>query len=305
MLCFLSAVASLVLVVVSPANVYGEYGDFCGVFSQKNPLGEAMSLGALAALHGLRVGKRRRLFNFSTLLLSTFLAIKAGSTTSLLAIFMFVCLGFVMHILQKGGASRILGVTGIILLLPGVLIAAFNGDSMLQLLGKDPTLTGRTDVWGYVIPNIYQRPLLGWGYQAFWTTDNPEALKISDILGWRVPQAHNGMLEILLSVGLIGAVMYIYVLGRAFWLSVKWMRTSESAIAITSLLICAGIVLIGVSETVLLYGGGFAYVFFTTSFFCERAITTVRQRTLRPFVRVRTHTLELIPRPGPKTPNGV
>ena len=109
-------------------------------------------------------------------------------------------------------------------------------------------MTGRTDIWGYVIPDIYQRPLLGWGYQAFWSTDNPAAWAISNALHWWVPQAHNGMLEILLSVGLIGAVWFIYLWGRTVRLSLECMETSESAMAITCLSMCAGAVLVGVSE---------------------------------------------------------
>ena len=51
--CFLSAVASISLLIVWPAAAIGEFGDFRGIFSQKNPLGEAMSMGVLACLHGL------------------------------------------------------------------------------------------------------------------------------------------------------------------------------------------------------------------------------------------------------------
>lgn len=285
--CFLSAIASLVLLVVSPANAFGEAGDFRGVFSQKNPLGEAMSIGALASLHGLRASKRRRLFNISTLFMAMLLTLKSGSATSLLAILLFGTLGFAIGFLQKGGTARTLAITGIVILLPLALIGAFNSDLLLEMLGKDPTLTGRTDIWGYVITDIYQRPLLGWGYQAFWSTDNPAAWKISDALHWWVPQAHNGLFEILLSVGLVGAALFIYVWGRTVWLSLKCMRTSENAMAITCLSICAGAVLVGVSETVLLYGGPITCIFVITGLYCERAISTARKRSFRRLVSVR------------------
>lgn len=285
--CFMSAIASLVLLVVSPFNAFGADGDFRGVFSQKNPLGEAMSIGALGSLHGLRAGKRRRFFNIITLCLTIILTIKSGSATSLLAIVLFGSLGFAIRLFRKGGTARALAITGTVILLPVVFIAAFSWDSLLAMLGKDPTLTGRTDIWGYVIPDIFQRPLLGWGYQAFWSTDNPAAWKISNTLHWWVPQAHNGLLEIFLSVGLIGAVFFIYLLGRTVWLSLKCMRTSDSAMAITCLSICAGAVLVGVSETVLLYTGSITCVFFMTGFYCERAISTARQRASTRFVSVR------------------
>ena len=155
------------------------------------------------------------------------------------------------------------------------------------MLGKDPTLTGRTDIWGYVIPDIYRRPFLGWGYAAFWSTENPEAWKIADALHWFAPQAHNGVLEILLSVGLIGAVFFLYLWGRTVRLSLKCMRTSESAMAITCLCICAGAVLVGVSETVLLYPGPITSIFVITGLYCERAISTARRRTSRRLVSVR------------------
>ena len=246
--CFLSALASIVLLAISPANAFGGAGDFRGVFSQKNPLGEAMSIGALASLHGLRVSKRKRLFNISALLVTIFLTFKSGSATSLLAIFLFGSLGVAMRLLQKGGTARAIAITGIGILLPVAFIAAFNSDYLLTMLGKDPTLTGRTDIWGYVILDIYERPLLGWGYQAFWSTENPAAYEISDALHWWVPQAHSGMLEILLSVGLTGAGFFIYVWGRTVWLSLKCLRTSESAVAITCLCICAGAVLVEIGR---------------------------------------------------------
>jgi hypothetical protein len=74
-LAFLSAVASLALLIVSPANAFGESGDFRGIFSQKNPLGQAMAIGVLASLHGIRVGKRSRFLSLSML----FVMLIAGS----------------------------------------------------------------------------------------------------------------------------------------------------------------------------------------------------------------------------------
>ena len=111
-------------------------------------------------------------------------------------------------------------------------------------------------------------------------------MNIAEALRWLAPQAHNGMLEILLSVGLIGAVFFVYLWGRTLWLSLKCMRTSETALAITGISICAGAVLEGVSETVLLYTGSITFVFFVTGFYCEGAVSTARQRASRRFVGV-------------------
>jgi hypothetical protein len=298
-LCFLSAIASLVLLMVSPAIAIGEAGDFRGVFSQKNPLGEAMSMGALASLHGLRAGKGKRWVNILRLSVVTFTTIKSGSATSLTAILLFIFLGMALSAIYKRNSGSIIAVGAIIVVLPVALIIALNPESLLTLMGKDPTLTGRTDIWAFVIPDIFQRPLLGWGYAAFWTTDNPAAIQISDALRWWVPQAHNGLLEILLSVGFIGAAFYLLFLGRIFRLSVKCMKSRERATGITCFLSSAGVILVGVSENVVLYAGSITCIFFITALYCERAVFRSRER--RPS-HVTSPVASLRPRAGAYAP---
>ena len=269
LVCFLSAIASLVLLIVWPATAIGGYGDFRGAFPQKNPLGEAMSMGALACLHGLRASKRGSFVRIVWFVVITFVVVKSGSATSLLAILMFLGLGIAMQKFEM---------KGLITVLPVALVAIFGQGPLLEILGKDPTLTGRTEIWTLVMPDIFQRPLLGWGYAAFWTTNNPTAWKISDSVHWWVPQAHNGVLEILLSVGLVGAVFYIVLIVRTFSLSVQCMQTNERAMGITSFVSCTGVLLVGVSENVLLYTGAITSVFFISGFYCERALSMARQR---------------------------
>jgi exopolysaccharide production protein ExoQ len=279
LVCCLSAVASLVLLVVSPTYAFGGEIGFRGIFAQKNVLGEAMTIGALASLHGLRVGNRKRLRNVFTLIVVTIVALKSESATSCLTIFAFFGIDAVIALIKKGGASRFVAIGGIVLLLPVVLFAAASPDSMLEMIGKDPTLTGRTDIWGYVIPDIYQRPWLGWGYVAFWSPDNPAAMQIGDSLHWFAPQAHNGILEMLLNVGLTGTALFICFWARNVRLALRSLRTSEKAMAISCLLSCIGIILVGISETVLVDPfEASTSVFFITGFFCERAIRSRRRR---------------------------
>ena len=206
-----------------------------------------------------------------------FAAIKSQSTTSSLAILLFCVLAAVMQLLQKGGGARILGVVLLTLLLLIAPVAAVNPDALFDLIGKDSTLTGRTDIWGYAIPYIYQRPLLGWGYAAFWSTKNPAAWEIANTLRWYAPEAHNGLLELLLSGGLIGTAWFIYLWVRTFRLSLRCIRF-DNAMAITCLSCCAGVLLQGVSEEVLLYVGGLSSVFFVTGFFCEQAVSRASRR---------------------------
>lgn len=278
--CFLSAIASLFLLVVSPANAFGSEGDFRGIFSQKNVLGEAMTMGALASLHGLRASKCRLLRNAVFLVVITITALRSESATSCLAILWFCATDMLIALIRKGGAAKYFALIVIVSLVPVVVLSAAFPDSMLEMIGKDPTLTGRTDIWGLVIPDIYQRPWLGWGYVAFWSPDNPAAMEIADLLHWFAPQAHNGILEMLLNVGLVGTALFIFLWARNVRLAVKCMRTAEKVLAISCLFSCTGIILVGISETVLIVPmEASTSVFFITGLFCEQAIYYGRRRS--------------------------
>jgi exopolysaccharide production protein ExoQ len=277
--CGLAAAACLLLMVVSPSNAYGGSGDFRGIFSQKNILGEAMTVGALAGLHGLRAGKRGRWRNGLILAIVMLVAVFSKSATSLLTIFAFCAVDRQIALLRKGGLMRLLAIVMAFIGIPILICVAIFPDSLLEMIGKDPTLTGRTVIWSYVIPDIYQKPLLGWGYAAFWSPGNPAAMEIADAIHWFAPEAHNGLLEILLTVGVVGAALFIFLLARTIGLALRCLRAENSTLAISTLLCCIGIILVGISEMVLLGGlQASTPVFFATGLYCERAIRLRRRR---------------------------
>lgn len=102
----------------------------------------------------------------------------------------------------------------------GGLLLLFIIDSILNVksifldaLGRDLTLTTRTDVWEVVL-KYQQSYLVGSGYYSFWLGD-----RLMNV--WNkyegINQAHNGYLDIFLNGGIIGLfflVMYIIKTGR-------------------------------------------------------------------------------------------
>jgi exopolysaccharide production protein ExoQ len=269
--CFIAAIASIGLRLVSPGNAVANE-DFIGIFPQKNVLGEVMAVGALSSLHGIRAGGTP---TRSWLLLVVFagMALAAKSATSWLTVVAFCLVDGVTAMCRRGGAALLVGILLIVILVPGFAIVAINPDPVLEMIGKDPTLTGRTDLWAYVINDISLKPLLGWGYSAFWSPDSPAAMEISDVLKWYVPQAHNGLLEMLLNVGGVGTAFFLFLWARTFRLALRCLHTPEKALAISTFLCCAGIVLVGATETVLMEPLQLTTsVFFVTGLLCERAL---------------------------------
>ena len=110
------------------------------------------------------------------------------------------------------------------------------------------SLSNRAPLWSELLESAEKRPLLGFGYGAFWT---PERLQgISEDQGWIVPHAHNTYLDQVLSLGVVGALLYMAVLWSGC--AVAWrryLRRPEPAGLLAALLL-TWIVLEGVAESV-------------------------------------------------------
>ena len=87
---------------------------------------------------------------------------------------------------------------------------------LFSLLGKDLTLTGRTGIWSAVLDSIAKRPLLGYGYQAFWLGLEGESYRIILAVSWVLAQAQNGFLDVTLEMGAVGLAIVLLVFGFAF-----------------------------------------------------------------------------------------
>ena len=97
-------------------------------------------------------------------------------------------------------------------------------------LGKDPTLSGRTTIWTSAIAEINQKPLVGYGYSAFWTEDNPAARRIGDALypGFYTYHSHNGFLDILLNLGWLGLGLFMVGFISTWVLALKYAYKPQS-----------------------------------------------------------------------------
>jgi exopolysaccharide production protein ExoQ len=96
-----------------------------------------------------------------------------------------------------------------------VLIVAAP-DLLLSVLGKDSSLTGRTGIWSAVIDSISRRPLLGYGYQAFWLGLEGESYRVILAVSWLLAQAQNGFLDVTLEMGGAGLAIVLLVFAFAF-----------------------------------------------------------------------------------------
>jgi O-antigen ligase len=111
----------------------------------------------------------------------------------------------------------------------GVLFAAeltFGlTDHLVELLGRDPTLTGRTEMWKELM-NFDINPVLGAGFDGYWEGERLDIMW--DRHWWKPNQAHNGYIEIYLDLGLMGLFLLIGVLATTYRKSyVELLRSFE------------------------------------------------------------------------------
>ncbi|MCB0321969.1 MAG: O-antigen ligase family protein [Bdellovibrionales bacterium] len=88
------------------------------------------------------------------------------------------------------------------------------------------TLTGRIPLWSQLFRYIEQRPLLGYGYDSFWTSRYADTILATQ--DWVVTQAHSTYVELLLSLGLVGLLLYVAISFGVVWVAVRYRRRGAS-----------------------------------------------------------------------------
>jgi exopolysaccharide production protein ExoQ len=89
------------------------------------------------------------------------------------------------------------------------LVAVFIAPNLLSVLGRDPTLTGRTEIWNLVL-GMTGNPLLGTGFESFWLGSRLQTMW--SIYWWHPNEAHNGYIEIFLDLGWMGVALLAVLL---------------------------------------------------------------------------------------------
>jgi exopolysaccharide production protein ExoQ len=185
-----------------------------GVTLFKNLLGETCLIAGLGSVWSLTVAYRERkgqdrLRHMAPHVIivgiAIYLFLTADSMTSF-SCFMFgtnlIVLTNISWIRRKPAAVHLLIGATITLALCAVFLPGAN---LVESIGRDSSLTGRTEIWAAVI-SVVKNPLLGAGFESFWTGERlPTIWRIINEPG--IQEAHNGYLEVYLNLGWIGVTL--------------------------------------------------------------------------------------------------
>jgi exopolysaccharide production protein ExoQ len=137
--------------------------------------------------------------------------------------------------------------------LSAVLVVIISGNWFHQFWRRGAsedmlrTASGRTELWETVWHDVCEKPLVGYGYGAYWS---PRRVKVQAV-EWAPTSAHNGYLETAAELGLTGLVVlivFIVLCSRNAWLLIRRGNQNRD-IGVLLLVLVTSLLVINATET--------------------------------------------------------
>jgi exopolysaccharide production protein ExoQ len=204
-----------------------EEGAWRGIFNHKNALGAAMALAILielsAPVHTMKSKVSR------ALCITCYACLLALSHSITSTVSMFLTILFMFSLKAFRHQYRLIVPTLLLLTICSTAVIALNATSITGILGRSADLSGRVELWHWVGAMILNRPMVGYGFSGFWKGASDYSDVIETRIGWSPEYAHNGYLEITLSLGVVGLFLFLWSAGTGLRRAIGLAKTAESA----------------------------------------------------------------------------
>jgi O-antigen ligase len=183
-------------------------GNWRGFFHHKNGAGAGM---VVLVFIGIFVARTSSSFLGALIIALAAFFLAFTESKSSIRLLPVVLLVSILLARLRNPAAKFVAAIGVPAIIAILTIGSVKFDSIHALVGgwlSDPTFTGRDEIWGFTLDHIAERPVFGFGFQAFWGT--PELVSNWTYLkswGYRASDAHNGFLNIAVMTGLVGLVV--------------------------------------------------------------------------------------------------
>jgi O-antigen ligase len=209
-----------------------------GIFWHKNHLGTLVALLSLVYLYrladDLHSHRAMMLVDGFFFLFSLLIVWLSHSATGLLVLVFGISLSVLAYAWQRARPRLRWQHYGLALTAAvGALVTlTLNLETLLGMLGKDTTLTGRIPMWESVLTEFAsKRPVLGYGMGAFWNSmANRHAVQQAAGWGWPVAIGDNGWLDVQLNLGGVGLSIFMLLLLVLLYRGVARLRRGRDFI---------------------------------------------------------------------------
>lgn len=187
---------------------------YFGVTTFKNLLGMICMVLGLASLWSfagayedrtLPHRERHLIAHGVTIAMAIGLILRADSMTSFSCLFLA---GSVLVLTSRSWIARrsstVHAIVGGAIGLPLFALFINSMGTLVQTLGRNSTLTGRTTIWKAVL-SLHTNPFIGTGFESFWLGNRLQAVWNMSVKG--IQEAHNGFIELYLNLGWVGLLL--------------------------------------------------------------------------------------------------
>jgi exopolysaccharide production protein ExoQ len=268
-LVILTSTAAAILFPAYGTDHQGEavFGSWIGIFPHKNWLAIMVVFLVSGAFYVEPSTRSAKTMRNLYIMVSLFVIAMSHSRTGWIVAASLLGYIAVTRFLKKCRPTDRAIVILLSILFGGVAIAvvAEYFRAIMYFLGKDPTLTGRTRIWELSFHALMQRPLLGYGYRAFWHGLEGASASISLADRWIVPAAHNGFLDLGLGIGILGVGLVLYLMAQAVRNAMICFRRGDSFSAEWFLCLVFLTLVSNVAELTLMVPNHLAWILFVVA----------------------------------------
>jgi O-antigen ligase len=189
-------------------NFHGN-GAWQGICTQKNPFATAVCYLVMPAFYVRASGFFQKAALGLYFVVALVCVIMSQARTGWLLFAISVAFVVFLKVFRRTGRSekRLIVAFAVPLIALVVITGVAYSAEIAIMLGKDPTLTGRTVIYSAIFTELQQTPLLGFGYRAFFiglTGESANFALRSGLIG--LGNAENPILEIWLELGIVGVI---------------------------------------------------------------------------------------------------
>lgn len=285
--CFLIQVASLVLALGHSNIAIDPSGNVRGLYSTKNVLAMYACILEFTSVL-LLLAKWRPLLSVAGILVAFGCVILSRSGTGAL-LFVFVTgVATSCYVIVQRSQLRLFAVgLGLILIAiagSAIVISGINlSTDVLEAVGKDSTLTGRTVLWDKALQSFDSYPWFGLGYLSYWYSPQTEAAEIWILTGQELYSFHNVYLDRLVDVGLVGLSLFVGGLLVLLWRSTRLLLTERTVTWAWCLTFICFLAALGMSEYPIFWNSEFQLVLsIIAGATCKIRLRSVARRAIAP-----------------------
>jgi O-antigen ligase len=219
---WIAMLTSILLVFLKPdwgTEIYFNGIAWRGAFIQKNLLGFFCAL--LIVINFPFIVRKRQIHWFQIFKIGLLMVILffSKSTSALVltlfAIFLFILLRMISFL--KKDAVKVVVVFSIVMIFFAFIFWRDLLELFLSFFNKEITLTGRLPLWQVLLRLGVEKFFGGYGYGTFWLGWNGiESAAVWQTVNWMPPNAHNGYIDVWLQMGLIGVLIFFWMIFRFF-----------------------------------------------------------------------------------------